>query len=297
MSELNGLAPGSVPRLLIGQQLRRLRTRKGIHTELAAAEAGVARATLWRFEKGDNRCRYKIGDVERLGRIYGADPETTLILVALARATRGRTWTAAYRDLLTDSAETLIDLEGYASRIRCYDSAVVSELLQHEDYARALIASTRSTSWSDARRHLQIRLNRQRVLGREPATTMFEFVLDEAALHRGVGEPPTMMVAQLHRLIERADQPNIRVRIVPYRRGTYPGLATGPFTLLDFPSGQLYGTLPTTVQLERHNEILLLDAVDEVKLYEERWNDIAGRALDELGSRNLIMDAANRLKP
>lgn len=296
MSELSCLASGSVSRLLIGQRLRQLRKSKGIQTELAATEVGVAQATLWRFEKGDNRCRYKVGDVERLGQLYGADRNTTLTLVDLARATRERGWTAAYRDLLTSSAETLIDQEGYACRIRCYDSALIPELLQHEDYARALIASARRVNGSDARRHAEIRMNRQQVLGREPATTMFEFILDEAALHRGVGEPATTMAAQLNRLAELAGQPNITIRVVPYRWGTYPGLATGPFTLLDFPSDHRYGTLPTTVQLERHDEVLLLDAADEVKLYEQRWNDIAGRALDELSSRTLILEAAQRFE-
>ncbi len=77
MNENNCLASGSVSRLLIGQQLRQLRKRKGIHTEIAAAEVGVARATLWRIEKGDNRCRYKVGDMEMLGRLYGANRDAS----------------------------------------------------------------------------------------------------------------------------------------------------------------------------------------------------------------------------
>ncbi len=286
---------GYVPRGLLGRHLRRLRVQKRIRTEMAATEANVARATLWRMERGDNRCRYKPGDVEILGRLYGADRDTTRTLLDLAKATRARSWTAAYRDLLTDTAATYIDLEGYACRIRCYGSALVPELLHGESYAAALIASSRQVSRTDVRRHVQIQSTRQKILDRQPATTMFEFILDEAALHRAVGESGTM-ATQFGRLAECAGQANITVKIVPYRAGTYPGLVTGAFTLLDFPTDQRYGSLPSTVHINRRCEDVLLDKATEIELYEERWNDISARTLDQLTSRSPILDAAHQFE-
>ncbi len=125
---------------------------------------------------------------------------------------------------------------------------------------------------------------------------MFEFVLDGAALHRSAGEPATTMVAQLRRLAERAAQPNVTILVVPYRRGTYPGLVTGSSTLLDFPTDRRYGTLPSAVRVERQGEELLLDGADEIAHCEERWGDVLARALDGFASRGLILDVAQRIE-
>lgn len=67
---------GYVPRGLLSRWLRQLRTLRGMHVDAAAAQIGVVRATLWRMEKGDNRCRYRAANVARLGRLYGADRGT-----------------------------------------------------------------------------------------------------------------------------------------------------------------------------------------------------------------------------
>jgi transcriptional regulator with XRE-family HTH domain len=289
------ITAGYVPRGLLSQLLRQLRMRRGTHLEAAAAETGLAQATLWRIEKGDTRCRYQVTTMEQLSQLYGVDQNTALALTELATATRTRSWTAAYRDVLTSTAEVFIDLEAHASRVRCYDNALIPDLLQHEKYARTLITSLRHVNGAELERHAQVRMTRQRLLQREPPTTVFEFVLDENALRRGVGEPSAMAV-QLRHLAECAERPNVSIRVVPYRSGTYPGLVTGWFTMLDFPTDPRYGQLPTTVRIERQGEDLLLSRPHEVQLHEERWNDIAGRALDELGSRTLVLEAAQRFQ-
>jgi transcriptional regulator with XRE-family HTH domain len=132
--------------MLLGQHLRRLREDKSIHSEDAAVEVGVARATLWRMEKGDARCRYKPGDVERLARLSGADTDLIETLLRLAKATRRRGWLMSYRDLLPDTMATAIELEGYAVRVRCYADALVPDLLQIEDYATAQLKSSRMSA-------------------------------------------------------------------------------------------------------------------------------------------------------
>ena len=104
------------------------------------------------------------------------------------------------------------------------------------------------------------------------------------------------MAEQLRHLVECARRPNVSIRVVPYRSGTYPGLVTGWLTMLDFPADPRYGQLPTTVRVERQGEDLLLSRPPEVQLHEERWNDVAGRALDELSTRALILEAAQRFE-
>jgi transcriptional regulator with XRE-family HTH domain len=284
----------TVSRLLLGRRLKTLREHKAIHSEDAAAEAGVARATLWRMEKGDNRCRYKPGDVELLARLYDADKTTIDSLIHLAKTTRARTWVGAYRHLLTDSQETSIDLEAYATRIRCYAHAVLPDLLQTTDYATAQIGSAPQISNTDVRQHAQIRVHRRHILDRAPQPTRFEFILDEAALRRIIGRPGVMQ-AQLHALMALANQPHVTIQVVPYRTGMYPGLDTGPFTILDFPTDDLFGSLPTTVHHHRTGEHILLDKPKDVTSYQEHWDDLRAYALDRPTSLRLIAETAEQL--
>lgn len=165
----------TVARLLLGGRLRKLREAKGIHAEDAAGEVRVARATLWRMEKGDTRCRYKPGDVELLARFYGANEQTSEALVQLAKSIREHSWVAAYRDLLTPVQEMYLDLEAYAARIRCYVTALVPELLQTEDYAKALIRSSPLLRTYDADKHVRIRMRRQEILTRKPQPARWSF--------------------------------------------------------------------------------------------------------------------------
>lgn len=282
----------AVARLLLGNHLKQLRERKGIHSEDAAAEVGVARATLWRMESGDNRCRYKPGDVELLARFYEADKDVIDNLIQLSRNTRKRSWAAAYRDILSNNVETHIDLEAYAARIRCYASSLVPDLLQDADYARALFGSSRWLTALGVRQHTQIRLHRQDILDRVPQAASFEFLIDEAALCRMILRPEGM-TAQLTTISGRAAQPAVSVRVVPYRTGMHRGLETGPFDILEFPKDPQFGGLPTTAtHLDLSGHQVTVDKPTDIDQYEEWWHDIAAHALDEKASRQLITDLA-----
>jgi transcriptional regulator with XRE-family HTH domain len=306
--------PGkAATRALLGYLLRHLRERKGVSSEDAALEAGVARATLWRMEKGDNRCRYKPGDVELLGRLYGADRTMLELLTHLAKKTRVAGWLDEFRDVLTDAGETYLDLEAYAVKVRCYANAVVPDLLQVTDYATALATSSRSMGPSQARRLIQLWTCRQQLLTRDPQPAEFEFLIDESALHRGIGQP-SVMHALLRSLSDRAELPNVSMRVVPYRAGLYPGLGIGAFTLLDFPTHEPFGAdqvpageptfedkpfggdkafggLPARVY--RPGESTLLDDRANTNTYDDHWNDIRAHALDPYATLRLITDTAD----
>jgi transcriptional regulator with XRE-family HTH domain len=284
----------TVSRLLLGRQLRQLRERKGIRTEVAAAEAGVARATLWRMEKGGNRCRYKPGDLTVLGRLYGADRKTLDLLGRLSEGTRVRSWIGAYRDVVSDRLETYLGMEGYASRVRSYPGALVPELLQTEDYAKVLLSGGRDLSITQIRKHVQVRMNRQSVMVRRLTGVAYEFVLDEAVLHRTIGGP-AVMAGQLRRILDLGARPNVSVRVVPYGAGSHRGLRSGAFGVLSFPVDRGFGGLPTTVCLDGVDEGPFLDKARDVETYEEDWRDVDSRALGEGASGALVEEILRKL--
>ena len=275
---------GYVARLLLGRRLRHLREARNLHFEDAAVQVGMARATLWRMEKGDVRCRCKPGDVERLAQLYAADEQATAPLLELAEGARGHSWVTVFRGLLPEVVEAYTDLEGYASRIRCYASTAIPELLQTEEYAKAMIAASGDLSEVDVRTQTYIRLKRQAVVYGRNSAVELSFVLDEAVYNRH-DEKPDMMLGQVRRIIECADLPNVTIQLMPFRAGVYPGLDAGSFSILDFPQNDEYGSPPTTVYVNRLGEQLLLNKPTEVEAYEACWTEIQSRALDKPASQ------------
>jgi transcriptional regulator with XRE-family HTH domain len=283
-----------VPRLLLGQRLKELREQSGVGAQDAADEVGIARATLWRMEKGDRKTRYKPGDVEMLARIYGADHDTIDLLSGLAKSTKGKSWFSAFRDVLPANFEMYIDLETYANRIRWYDGELVPGLMHTEDYARVVIGSRRRLTNSEVRKRAQVRMTRQKLLTRrQPRAARFEFVVDEAVLVRPLGGA-TVMAEQLAHLLKLGELPNVAIRVVPFSAGMHLGLETGRFEVLDFPKNPRIGSPPTTVFVEQSAGDLFLDGPKEIELYEETFNDLLDRALGEAASRDLIDEAARR---
>lgn len=251
----------------------------------------MARATLWRMERGDSRCHYKLGDVGLLGRLYGADRDSMRSLVSLARATRTRSWVVAYQDVLPEGVATSVDLESYASHICCYAAGVVPDLLQHEAYARALGRASRRMG--NVCKLTRFRLHRQAILTRRPVATTFEFVLEEAVLYRSVGGARTM-IEQHRRLREYADLPNVTIRIVSHRAGPHPGLGANSFEILEFPTDDQFSSLPTTVCFSGLGEYIVLDNSREVGRYREYWKGIDAHALDEMASKRLVDNLLRR---
>ncbi len=109
-----------------------------------------------------------------------------------------------------------------ASVVRTYQTTVIPELLQTEDYTRTLHPNDEAS--------VQARLARQGILTREePAPPMLHCVLDEAVLFRIRGTQTTMH-DQLQHLIKTIAPPRLTVQILraadnPYSFGTF-GIAT-----------------------------------------------------------------------
>lgn len=281
-----------VPRLLLSQRLKELREESCISAADAASEVRIARGTLWRMEKGDPKARYKPGDVEMLGRLYGADRTTIDVLLGLARSTKVESWFSAFRDVMPDNFQMYIDLETYANRIRWYEPELVPGLLQTEDYAMLSIGSRRSLSNAQVRRRAEVRLTRQSLLTRRrPHAARFEFVIGEGILLRLVGDA-AVTGQQLRRINEMAHQPNISIKVVPFSAGMHLGADTGTFEILNFPQNPRIGSPPTTVFIDQPPGNLFLDGPKEVELYEETFDDVLEHALDEAASRELIDQAA-----
>ncbi|MGH9828060.1 MAG: Scr1 family TA system antitoxin-like transcriptional regulator, partial [Blastocatellia bacterium] len=128
----------TVQRLVLGNQLHRLRELRGISAEQAAEAIRGSHSKISRMEHG--RVGFKERDVGDLLTLYGVtDSEERAALLNLAKEANTPGWWHAYSDILPSWLEPFVGLEAAASVIRTYQIQLVPGLLQTEGYARALI--------------------------------------------------------------------------------------------------------------------------------------------------------------
>jgi hypothetical protein len=266
--------PGGGPtvrRMLVGAQLRRLRDAKSISREQAA---DAIRASEWKIHRLENgQVSFKERDVVDLLRLYGiSDPGEVAGFVILAREANQPGWWHQYNDLLPQWFKTYVDLESAAVLIRSYEAQFVPGLLQTEEYMRAVIHGAHLEESSEGvERRIALRLARQVLLTRKRAPRLWA-VVDEGALRRPVGGPEVLR-AQLERLIETAELPNVTLQVLPFAAGAHPAMI-GAFSILRFPEPEL----PDVVYLEHLTNALYLDKREEVEEYLHVIETIALRA-------------------
>lgn len=283
----------SVPRRQLGYALRTLREQAGITVEYAATAVERARPTMWKIETGQPGVRIRNQDVKAMCEVYGASPEKTRELIALAEATRVKGWTSSYADILPPNFDMYVGLEVAAERIVWYEDLLIPGILQSEDYARTVISLP--NPGEDARsdevveHRLSLRMRRQQMLTRKrPAAPTVVALLNECVLRRPVGGP-SIMAAQLQHLGKLDGLPNLSIRVVPSSVGLHYGLTSGPFSILTFPQGSgspvVYSDGFGTAQY-------WWDKPHDIERYQLAFDDIARHALDGAASRATVEDLA-----
>ena len=113
-------SPGpTVLRMMLGNQLHRLREAAGVTPDQAGYEIRASRSKISRMENG--RVGFKERDVADLLTLYGVtDEQKRADILALARHSNSQDWWSNYSDLLTEWFETYLGLEAAASVIRTF---------------------------------------------------------------------------------------------------------------------------------------------------------------------------------
>ncbi|WBB81073.1 helix-turn-helix transcriptional regulator [Micromonospora sp. WMMD882] len=287
----------TVPRRQLGRLLRQFRTEAGVTLDAAAEALEYSRQKIWRIESGTGAVR--VLDVKAMCELYGVAAETTDSMRALALQTRAKGWWHGYGDVLPAWFELYVGLESAAADLRRHDESVIPDLFQTREYAQWLIRLDQPRAGEpDRDRAVAFRLRRQAVLTRRtPAAPRVRQIVSEAALRRTVGGP-SLMIAQLQRLTDTDDLPNVSVRVIPLAAGPPPGAAAGSFVILDFPGGRdgRAAPEPSMVYRECLTGALYLDKPEEVTAYEDAWRGLDRLALDEGDSVDLIKQVIGELR-
>jgi transcriptional regulator with XRE-family HTH domain len=199
--------------------LRRERESTGLTQKDVADALDWSLSKLIRIEKGP--VGISVTDLKALLLQYRiTDADRVNELVEMARGAKQPAWWDKYRDMSSPQFLRFLGLEASAIRLRQLQITVVPGILQVPDYARTMIAPTEPIP-ERVDRGVEIRMQRQRLIG--PDGPEMVFILDESVLYRSIGGPAVMR-AQLLRLIELADQPNVTIQVLPFSAGMHQGM-------------------------------------------------------------------------
>ncbi|MFD9789324.1 helix-turn-helix domain-containing protein [Streptomyces sp. NPDC059070] len=259
----------AVQRLRLRTELRTARGAAGLTQKEVAREMEWSPSKLLRIEAGE--VGISVNDLRQLLILYGiSGAEEINSLLDLARQSRKMPFTE-YRDLFDKEFLEFLAMESSAHVTRTFQPLNLPGLLQTEEYAEAVIRiySPQSLA-SETERMVEARMLRQEVLEREEA--QFFFILDESVIRRQVGGPGVMQ-AQLHRLAELADHPNINVMVLPFHVGAHRAAAHS-FTLFEFTEA-----MPSFVYVEDLTNAAISTAPEDAARYLDVFWELEERTI------------------
>jgi transcriptional regulator with XRE-family HTH domain len=277
----------TVRRKRLGIELRRLREQANLTCDDVGQRLECSGTRISRLETG--RISVRPGDVRELLEVYGVTGAEADSLVQLAREARRKGWWHTYGRVLPTWFEAYIGLEAEAVRLRDFQPLVMPGLLQTEDYARAVLrAAPHAGSSAEVDRQVALRMERQKILS-QPSPPDVCLVLSESVLRVQVGGPAVMR-AQLRRLTDAAERPNITLQVLPVTTAAHVQ-PISPFTMLEFRDA----ADPAVVYLEHLTGSLFLENEDEVRRYRVVFDHLRAEALGTSQSAGLIGQVAAEL--
>jgi len=199
----------------LGPALKDLRVQRGLSGKRLAELAGLSQSKISRIETGVTTPSE--ADVVRLTGALGADETLTRQLLAEARRSRERVkeWESGEVDLASRQQETE-HIEAAATDFKVFQPTLVIGLLQISSYAEAVLSAMQKLAAPDLSgtpaRAVSARVHRQEILDEE--TRRFDFVMTEAALSNRYCSAEDML-AQIRRIEQMAQRPNITISIIP----------------------------------------------------------------------------------
>ena len=134
--------------------------------------------------------------------------------------------------------------------------------------------------------HIEAKLTRQRLLT-QADPPRFWAVLDEAVLHRVVGGP-SVMAAQLDRIVDASRSPNVRVQVIPFSTGAHPGVESN-FNILELPPPTL-----GVVFVEGLVGSIYMERSEDIQRYYQIFERLQSIALSPQDTADLIKIVRSR---
>ncbi|MCO6005155.1 helix-turn-helix domain-containing protein [Actinoallomurus purpureus] len=247
--------PPSPTLIKLGAAIRRYRQADGLTQAQLAQRVNYSEGWLSNLETGQLRPK---GQAVRLVEKALGLPDGVLMDL---------------HDLLTEETppgwfRPWLDEERTATILRSFEQSIVPGLVQHEEYARALLNGDEAA--------VAARLERQEILSRDNPPTL-RCIIDEMVLYRQVGDVAAMRT-QLEHLVARAS-PRVTIQVVPATTNPH---RSGAFTLATVDGGEVaYVETPIRGMVTSNREDILV--------LSDLWESIRTFTLSQQESIDLIM--------
>ena len=269
-------------RRLVGGALRRYRENVGYSLEDAARILECDRSKISRIETGQRGIRPK--ELRELMAEYGVPGSEQLALMAIASRGGQHSWWHPYAGVWSDAYLDYVIMESAASEIMAYEAQLVPDLLQTDDYARAIAAAEpgyQMDQQEDAAAAKAVR--RQVVLGGSTPARL-GVILGEGALHQAVGGPDVLAGQITHLVKLAADYPAVTIQVLPFSAGAHAAAGSGSLAILRFPDAPSLGV----VYLEALSGGVYLEDQADVARYVRAFALLRAAALSPADSAHLL---------
>jgi transcriptional regulator with XRE-family HTH domain len=279
-----------VRRRLVGGALRRYRENVGYTLEDAARVLECDRSKISRVETGQRGIRPK--ELRELLAEYGVpDGEQAALSSVAGRGGQG-SWWHSYPDVLRGDYLDYVIMEAAAAQIMSYEAQLVPDLLQTDDYARAIAAAEPGHATAQQREDaVAVKAQRRRAVlgGRPPGhaddpVPRLAVVLGEAALRQAVGGP-AVLAGQLGHLARlSAGSPDITIQVLPFSAGAHAAAGGGSLAIMRFANAPSLGV----VHLEALSGGVYLESPEDVARYMRAFALLRASALTVADSARLL---------
>jgi transcriptional regulator with XRE-family HTH domain len=270
-----------VRRRLVGGALRRYRENVGYALEDAARVLECDRSKISRIETGQRGIRPK--ELRELLTEYGVPASEQLALVSIASRGGQHSWWHPYSGTWSDAYLDYVIMESAASEIMTYEAQLIPDLLQTDEYARAMAAAEPGYVTDQQREDAVAAkaMRRQAVLS---GSRRLSVILGEGALHQVVGGADVLagQISHLARLSE--DAPALVLQVLPFSAGAHVGAGSGSLAILRFPDAPSLGV----VYLEALSGGVYLESQSDVARYIRAFALLRAAALSPADTARLL---------
>jgi transcriptional regulator with XRE-family HTH domain len=212
---------------VLGARLRALRVDAGLTGAALAQRAGVGQPTVSKVENGRMVPSFDV--LDRLSRALGLDESTAGEVRELLAAVEVAVGTGPAPEEDVSASLVVDDAVRGARLVRSFQCVVLPAMLQSAEYARHVFLASPGLDAEVVGRAVAARVERQSLLYEPRRESVF--VLTEAVL-RTWPAAPSLMLAQLDRLLAVESLDTVRLGVIPWRRPV-PVLPRHGFTLCD----------------------------------------------------------------
>ncbi|MEU3642956.1 helix-turn-helix transcriptional regulator [Lentzea sp. NPDC034063] len=268
----------------VGRELRGWRDERELSLTEAGKRVGFSSAKLSTMENAIQPSTSM--DIMALGYVYKVpvdEWQATSARAQLAVALRTGLQAAP---AIFDPTEDFPLLFGDAIQLRAFAGEAVPSVFQLAGYSAAV---TRNGDPQKAAHVARVHeVWQERSHAKDPLA--IEAVVPEAVLRQVIGGP-RIMKAQLLRLMEMSERPEVCVRVIPLDAEAYP--ATGcSFTWLSFPHLQYDDVVYTEMFLRSE----YVEGAHKIEQVRDRFDTLQRMTLDEGESMELIAEVAAALR-